>query len=113
MPIAEGNVPTDRASRYLEQICEHLAELRHHSAGRHGAHNDGVDRQPPEVLRVEHNDVQGVVTFSFGQCTLDASDTGLAVLLAAEDDDSLRRMQAMLADRIATIGRRDNLSLTW
>jgi hypothetical protein len=113
VPIAEGNVPTNRASRYLVQICDHLAELRHHSADRHGRHIDGGAPQPPQVLRVEHNDVQGVITFSFGQCTLDASDTSLAVLLAAEDDDSLRRLQTMLANRIAIIGRRDNLRLTW
>ena len=108
MPTAESRVTTDRASRYLVQIRDHLSELRHH-----GEHAHDATARPPRVQAVEGTDMHAVIVFPFGECTLDASDEALTIHLTATDDNALHRMQHMLTERITTIGRRDNLTVTW
>lgn len=108
MPTAETRVTTDRASRYLVQIRDHLGDLR-----RHGGHAHDATARPPEVQVVDGTDVHAVIVFGFGECTLDASDQALTVRVTATDDVTLRRLQSMLAERITTIGRRDGLTVTW
>jgi hypothetical protein len=110
MPTAESRVTTDRASRYLVQIRDHLDELRHRAEH---AHADDETTRPPKVQAIDGTDLHAVIVFPFGECTLDASDEALTIRLTATDDGTLHRMQSMLAERITTIGRRDNLTVTW
>lgn len=100
MPTAETRVATDRASRYLVQLCEHLNQL---SAGHRG----------PGVRSVEWTESHGVVTLDFGRCELDADDEGLVVRVVADDARLLTHFEAELAARIETIGRRDGLVVEW
>jgi hypothetical protein len=108
MPTAESRVTTDRASRYLVQIRDHLREFRHR-----GEHAHDATARPPEVKAVDGTDVHAVIVLPFGECTLHASEEALTIHLTATDDDALHRMQRMLTDRITTIGRRDHLTVTW
>lgn len=109
MPIERTDVSTDRASRYLVQLCEHLNQISNHA--RHGVTADS--NSPLQVRRVEWTDEHGVIEFPAGWCTLDAKDDTLTITLAADEPDELRRMQELFATRLETIGRRDNLSLAW
>jgi hypothetical protein len=104
MSTAETSVPTLRASRYLVQLCEHLDQIGRHSSSAHG--------QPPHA-RVEWTDRHGVIELPTGRCTLDATDDQLTVRVEADDPAELSRMQRLFADRLATIGRRDGLAVTW
>lgn len=106
MPTARTRVVTDRASRYLVQLCEHLDQMEHRAQHR-GA------PATPGALRVEWTDVHGVITFAGGRCTLDATDDALDLHLVADDAQELSRMQTVFAARIETIGRRDNLHVAW
>lgn len=109
MPTARADVSTDRAGRYLAQLCEHLNRIGDHA--RHGAttHSAG----PPQLRRVEWTDSHGVIEFAAGNCTLDAEDHTLTIALTADDSDELRRMQELFATRLETIGRRDGVRVTW
>lgn len=109
MPIAHAEVSTDRASRYLVQICEHLNQISDHA--RHGAPAD--PHSPLQVRRVEWTDQHGRIEFPAAWCTLDATDSTLTVTVAADEADELQRMQDLFTTRFDTIGRRDNLTLTW
>jgi hypothetical protein len=109
VPITRTDVSTDRAGRYLVQLCEHLNQFSHRA--RHGGTTDSSGA--PEVRRVEWTDNHGVVEFSAGRCTLDAKDDTLAITLAADDADELRRLQELFATRLETIGRRDSLTVAW
>jgi len=109
VPIANTEVSTQRAGRYLVQLCEHLNQLSHHA--RHGAMADSGG--PPQVRRAEWTDERGVIEFFTGQCTLDANDGTLAITLAADDADELRRMQELFTTRLETIGMRDSLTVAW
>lgn len=108
MPTAQTRIPTDRAGRYLVQLCQHLSQINGHA--RHGG---ATDARGPLIRRVEWNDSHGVIEFASGQCTLDATGDTLTVSLAAADIDELRTLQQVLSARLKTIGRRDNLVVAW
>jgi len=111
MPIAEARIPTNRASRYLVQLCRHANQMRR------------MRRQPParrtaapmrpQVDHVDYSDTVGTVRFADGQVTMEASPDAVALRIEAADDDSLRRIQDGIAPRLQTIGRRDQLTATW
>lgn len=109
MPTACSDISTDRADRYLVQLCEHLSRIGHHA--QHGSTPDAA--APPRVQGVEWTDTHGVIRFAAGQCTLEASEHGLTITLAADDDQELSRMQELFATRLETIGRRDGLTVAW
>lgn len=68
---------------------------------------------PPAVQDVEWSDTTGTVRFAHGTCTLRATADALTVRIDADDEDTLRRLQAGLARRLEAIGRRDDLTIHW
>ncbi len=109
MPTAETRIPTDRAARYLAQLCQHLNQISRHT--RHGGGTHGI--APPQVRRVEWNGSHGVIEFASGTCAMDVASDELTIKLAAVDTDELQQLQELLSARLETIGRRDNLVVTW
>jgi hypothetical protein len=99
MLIAEARVETQRSSRYLVQLCRHV-----NKAGR--AH-------PQMQAHVEWSDDRGVISFDWGRCTLRALPGVLTLRAEAPDEDTLRRVEYPIADRLERIGRRDHLRVTW
>jgi hypothetical protein len=111
MPTADAVVETERAARYLEQLCRHTDQLRRlpgHRPGRHGG-----DHVVPTVRQVEWSGSRGSITVDGAQCTLRADGGSLTLHLEASDVETLRRVQALLGRRLETIGRRDDLTVTW
>lgn len=88
MPTAQTRIPTDRAGRYLAQLCRHLNQISGHT--RHGETDGGG---PPQVQRVECSHSHGVIEFGSGKCTLDATSDELTIKLAAVDTNELQQMQ--------------------
>jgi hypothetical protein len=111
MPASHAHVRTDRAPRYLAQLCNHGSQLGRITVHRPRSHGDGG--APPAVWHADWSDTDGVIDFGWGRCTLHA--TGEALMLTAEADDvqNLQRIQEGVARRLERIGRRDRLSLTW
>ncbi len=114
MPNAQTRMPTQRAGRYLVQLCEHLDRLGsggHHPAGQHpaGPHQAG----PPGIRHVEWTDQHASVLFEDGRLTLDASADALTIRAEAPTADALQRLQTLLTRRLETIGRRDQLTVSW
>lgn len=103
MPTATTRVRTDRADRYLAQLGQHLNQISSHP--RHGA--------SPQVRRVDLSDGHGIIEFAAGTCTLHASGDELIIELTAVDAPALEQLRRLLAARLETIGRRDNLTVTW
>ncbi|MGW3567793.1 DUF2218 domain-containing protein [Streptomyces sp. NPDC000941] len=111
MLTAQAHIPTDRASRYLVQLCRHGSQMTGIPGHRPRAHTAGG--APPRIRHVEWSDTCGVLDFGFGQCTLEAGPEGLTLRARADDEEHLRRIQDGIASRIEKIGRRDNLRVTW
>lgn len=111
MLTAEARIENERPSRYLVQLCRHASEMRRHR--RYWPRGHGGGGAPPEVLDVEWSDTHGRISFDFGRCSLSAGADTLTVRAEAADEENLERLQTLLAARLETIGRRDQLTVVW
>jgi hypothetical protein len=107
MLTAEAQVETRRPSRYLVQLCQHFS----HKGGFLG------HRRPaflmPDLIHVEWSETHGIVSFGWGQCTMQAS-TGILTLHAeADSEENLQRVQDVVARHLGRFGRRDHLAVNW
>jgi hypothetical protein len=99
MLIAEARVQTERSSRYLVQLCQHV---------------DKAARAHPQLrAHVEWSDDRGVISLDRGRCTLRALPGALTLRVEAPNEDTLRRVESPIAGRLERIGRRDHLRVTW
>lgn len=111
MQTAEARIETARASRYLVQFCRHASQMGQHLHHRPRLHQGGG--APPEMRHVEWSDTHGIVDVGWGRCMLQAAPDALTLRAEATDEDNLRRLQDLVAQRLETIGRHDQLIVTW
>lgn len=107
MPVSEARIRTSRASRYLVQLCRHAEAMGGKARALHGR------GARPEVGAVEWTDTSGKIEFSWGRCTLRATDDTLIVRLDIDDEDRLRAAEKVLAATLERFGRRDGLHVGW
>jgi len=110
MPTCEARIATDRAQRYLDQLCSHLGQMqrmRHLPASGHGG--AGV----PRVEHIEQMPGSALIRFADGAWRLEANHDALVLRVEADDPAALERLKAAIAARIAKIGRRDELTVVW
>jgi hypothetical protein len=108
MDSAEARIVTDRADRYLTQVCEHLAAI-----GQNALAQGGHDASPDHAPRVEWSDSHAVVHIGDAQFTLDVTADALLIRVEAPDPAGLEGLKQLLTQRIQTIGRRDGLAVNW
>ena len=111
MLVAAAHIKTDRASRHLAQLCRHAGKMREHRSGL-GSRGDR-EHMPPEVLHVECSDADGIISFGWGRCTLQASPAELTMRVEAPDEEKLLRLQDLIAYRLQAIGSRDAIVVRW
>lgn len=99
MLTTEATVSTDRAVRYLVQLCRHIDQI----AGQH----------PGTDTTVTWSDRHGQATFGSALCTFNATPDALILRAEAADIDHLNRMTRLIGDRLELIGRRDQLTVNW
>src|SRR5207248_6796221 len=100
---AEAVIATDRASRYLVQLAqhlEHLGDLPHHSNGGR-----------PTVTSMEWTPTEARILFDLGGCRLTADAATLTVRVEASDEARLQALQVLIGHRLEAIGRRDQLQV--
>lgn len=86
-----ARVETDRADRYLAQLCRHFAhKVPAESDGRHGR-----------------------ADFGWGVCTLTATPDALLLDAEAADAAGLDRVEFVVRDHTERFGARDGLTVTW
>ncbi len=111
MLASHAHVRTDRAGRYLTQLCNHGSQLARITVHRQRAHGDGGP--PPAVRHADWSETDGVIDFGWGRCTLRATDDALMLTAEADDVQNLQRIQEGVSRRLERIGRRDGLTLSW
>lgn len=111
MPAAEARVPTENAGGYLTRLCQHASKMGSRLGHRPRSHAAGG--APPEIRHAECSDADGRLVLSWGQCTLQAAPGMLTLRAEAADQDSLTRIQDLIAGRLEKFGRREHLTLTW
>jgi hypothetical protein len=107
MLSAEANVATDRPSRYLVQLCQHVEQLHDRAVKHHGGEGPASD------AKVEFSETEGSIDFGWARCTVRASRDTLTLHAEAPDEASLRRLQDLVGERVTQIGRRDGLTVEW
>ncbi len=110
MPAIEARVQTRDASRYLTRLCQHAGKMRGRLAHQPGRHSRGG--APPEILTAEWSDTGGILTLSFGRCTLRAADGVLTIRAEASSAEDLARIQELITRRLEGFGRRERLTVT-
>jgi hypothetical protein len=111
MLTAEARVDTDRAGRYLAQLCRHAGEMGRYSGHRPRMHGSG--HRPPDLRNVEWTDTEGTIATGEARCTLRATENTLTLRAEAGDRQQLERLQDLVRTRLETIGRRDDLKVIW
>ena len=99
MHAAEGHVATERASRYLVQLCEHIHLV--------------TQANPQMPARAEWSDDRATISLGPGRCVLRAEPSGLSLRAEAPDTDTLDQLKHRVAGRLEQIGRRDGLTVQW
>ena len=114
MLSTEADIQTEHGARYLARLCGHAGKMG--AAGHRlrrrrpsSAHGD----TPPEVRSVECSETEGTVTLDRGRWTMRARPGRLTVRAEAADEESLRRIQALLTRRLQDLGRREHLTVAW
>ncbi|GAB5487516.1 MAG: DUF2218 domain-containing protein [Parasphingorhabdus sp.] len=88
---SKSNVPTDKASKYLQQMCNHF-----------GHKTDVVETDGGQAIQ-----------FGFGAGELVASEDTLVLIARAESDENLTKTENVLGSHLERFAFRENLSVTW
>ncbi|MEJ2120146.1 MAG: DUF2218 domain-containing protein [Alphaproteobacteria bacterium] len=91
MMQSEARVTTERASRYLQQLCKHFAHK----------------------LPTSHTPQEGRIEFGVGVCALQAEPETLVLTADAPDAESLDRLEGVVARHLERFAFRDKPEIRW
>lgn len=91
MLIAETQVATDKAPKYLKWLCGHF-KIK-------------VD--------ADYDETHGTVHFPFGECELWAKPDELFIRVQAEDAESFARAKYVVGDHLERFAHKDSVRVTW
>jgi hypothetical protein len=91
MTRSQAQVQTTNASRYLVQLCKHFAHK----------------------IAVEYDTRNGLATFPFGTCTMQADDRQLTLQCTGHDEASLERVQDIVHRHLEGFAFREKPSIVW
>ena len=111
MLTAQAQVQTEKPGRYLAQFCRHASQMGGRLRHRPRSHGGGDAR--PELRNVEGSDTAGSVILNWGQCTMQVAPGMLTLRAEAADEESLTRIQNLVAERLERFGSRDHLKVAW
>jgi hypothetical protein len=91
MMQSEARITTERASRYLQQLCKHFAHK----------------------LPTSHTQQEGRIEFGIGVCALQAEPEALILTADAPDAASLERLEDVIARHLERFAFRDKPEIRW
>lgn len=86
-----AEIPTDKGSRYLQQLAKHFAHK----------------------IPVTFDAHAGEIVFSMGTCQMTATETGLTLSLTAPDPTTLPALQNVVESHLVRFAFREELTVTW
>ena len=84
-------IPTEQASRYLQQLCKHFAHK----------------------LTVRFDEHEGDITFSIGDCRLKADGEALHIDLTAPNADDMEQLKDVVIRHLVRFAFREELAVDW
>ncbi|MBP5858406.1 DUF2218 domain-containing protein [Marivibrio halodurans] len=91
MYYGTGSVETEKASRYLQQLCKHFGHK----------------------IPAEFDEWSGRLTFEPGLCLLRATEGRLDVYCVAREDEKLEILRKVMGDHFERFAWKDSLTFTW
>ncbi|MBK1697778.1 DUF2218 domain-containing protein [Rhodovibrio salinarum] len=91
MLTSSTHIQSDKASRYLAQLCKHFAHK----------------------VPAQWDQTWGEIEFASGQCRLESDDTTLTIVCQAADDESLKQVQGIVENHLVRFAWREDLAITW
>lgn len=113
MPAAQARVGTERASRYLAQLCRHVTSIYAKTRHQRRHASDGAAHPAGAPPRAEWTETHGTISFPGGTITLQATPDALILRARAESLQDLQRAQELVSGHLTRSGRRDQLTVTW
>jgi uncharacterized protein len=90
MRVSQARIPTQSASRYLQQLCKHWSHK----------------------FAVEFTPEKGSIPFAADRrCLLEATPGHLALRIEAADEASIARMEGVVADHLRRFAFREDLGV--
>lgn len=91
MTTSTTAIPTEHASKYLQQLCKHFAHK----------------------LTVAFDEHAGSITFSIGECRLKADSNALHIDLNAPSADDMAQLKDVVIRHLVRFAFREELQATW
>lgn len=88
---SEARVPTEKAGRYMAQLCKHFAHK----------------------IPATFDDEAGRIEFPFGVCRLRAAPDALALEVESSDSPALDRLEGVVASHLERFAFREPLKVAW
>lgn len=89
--VATARVPTEKASRYLQQLCKHFAHK----------------------LPVAFDEHKGSISFSSGECALAADGETLTISATAPDATNIDQLKDVIVRHLVRFAFREELQVDW
>ncbi|HEX7819850.1 MAG TPA: DUF2218 domain-containing protein [Sphingobium sp.] len=86
-----ADIPTDKASRYLQQLAKHFAHK----------------------LPVTFDPQAGEIVFAIGTCRMTANDTRLTLTLIAPDAAQMPQLQDVVVRHLVRFAVREEIAMEW
>ena len=88
---AHTAVPTQQASKYLQQLCKHFQHK----------------------VKASFDEAQGTLEFEAGRATLQAESSVLKIKIEARDEDGLKSLEDVVARHLERFAFRETLAIVW
>lgn len=88
---SEASIGTEAPDRYLAQLCKNFGS----------------------PIQTSYTSNGGRAEFGFGQCTMTAADRYLLLVVEAEDEQSLAKMQHLVGLRLERCMWREKPTINW
>lgn len=89
--VAKAIVPTEKASRYLQQLCKHFAHK----------------------LPVTFDEHAGSISFPIGECALAADDGALIITATSPGEAELEQLKDVIVRHLARFAFREDIPVEW
>ncbi|WP_419799293.1 MAG: DUF2218 domain-containing protein [Terasakiella sp.] len=91
MTARQMSIPTEHASKYLQQLCKHFAHK----------------------VEASFDAYSGFAALPPGPCTMTANDNVLRIHCRAQDEEGLRIMESIIETHLVKFAWREDIKMQW
>jgi hypothetical protein len=89
--VSKAVVPTEKASRYMQQLCKHFAHK----------------------LPVTFDEHAGSITFAIGECAMTADEKVLTITATSPGEAELEQLKDVIVRHLVRFAFREELPVEW